>query len=219
MLVQINPDRSAQLVNFPRDSKIYIPGRGSRKITTALAFGGPELTARAIEQYSGLKIHYYMVTTFPGLQTLINDIGGVKIYADMSVHDPYSGADVDKGTQTLNGGQALAFARARHNTPNGDFTRADHQQDIVEAALIQEQKKRNSIEKMAKLMPLIMRQTETDLPARELFALIRSAMAVKPGKISKTVLQGSTGMSGGGSYVFIDDSSAKKKFKEMKAKE
>jgi LCP family protein required for cell wall assembly len=218
ILLQVNPDHSAQMVSFPRDSKVDIPGRGNSKINSALAYGGPELTVRTVEQFSGLKINYYMITSFPGLQNLINEIGGVKINVDMSVHDKYSGANLNAGSQRITGGQALAFARARHNTPNGDFTRADHQQDIVEAVFRQEKTRRRDFASMAKLIPLVLRETETDLPNQELFRLIRFVLNVNPKKVSKTVLKGNTGMSGGASVVFIDEGFAAQKFAQMKAK-
>lgn len=218
ILLQINPDKSAQMVSFPRDSYVDIPGHGQNKINSAMTFGGPELTAKTVEQYSGLKIHYYMVTTFTGLQNLINEIGGVRINIDQSIHDKFSGADLEEGRQKINGGQALAFARARHGTPNGDFSRADHQQDIAEAVFQQEKVKRKTFSSMGKLIPLIMRETETDLSSKEIFMLIRSALAVEKPKVSKTVLQGGTGSAGGASVVNLDRAFADQAFAKMKKK-
>ena len=218
MLVQLNPDKTSNFISFPRDSLVSIPGRGENKINSAMALGGPELTVKTIEQYSGLKIDYYMVTTFDGLQLMVNGVGGVTVDVDMDLHDPYSGADLNKGPQLVNGGQALAFCRARHNTPNGDFTRAGHQQDLVVDSIKQEQQKVKNPGSIFEIMILVLRNIVTTVPNTEFYRLVKTAFSMDTTKADKTVLKGRTGMVGGASVVMLDKTFADQTFEKMRVK-
>jgi len=45
----------AVTIDIPRDSYVSIPGHGSDKINAAMVFGGPELTARAVTELTGIQ--------------------------------------------------------------------------------------------------------------------------------------------------------------------
>lgn len=206
------------MVSFPRDSYVEVTGYGEKKINSAFAIDGPDLAVQTIEDYSGLKIDYYLVTTFPGFHGLINSFGGLKINVDSSIHDPYSGANLDEGFQKLKAGQALALARARHNVENGDWTRADHQQDIIEAAFLQVRKYRGDFMAKSRIAVKLNSEIETDLSILELRRLVSNLLAVDPNKISKLVLKGKDSSIDGASVVLLDDEFAEKTFEKMKDK-
>ncbi len=218
MLIQLNPDRSADIVSFPRDSYVPIAGGGTRKINSALAFGGPERTVKTVENYSGLKVDYYMVTSFPGFTGLVNAIGGLKFTFDKPLNDRLAGASFSSGTKVLSGGDALAVARSRH-IAGGDFTRQANQQKLVIAALKQERKRSNNMGLVLKLVPVLTKRVETDLSYKELFSLLRSGLKTDPNKITARVLQGGSGGGGGGSVVHLNRTYANQVFRQMKAKE
>ena len=217
MLVQINPDKSVNLVSFPRDSYVPIPGYGQRKINSALAMGGPSLTVETIESYSGLKIDYYLVASFPQFTGIINGIDGLTFTFDKPLNDSLAGAHFSAGTKRLRGGEALAVARARH-VAGGDFARQARQQKIAITALRQEAPVKNDMGTILKLVNLLSKRITTNLSHKELFNLVRLVLNVNQKKIDNTVLQGGTGSGGGASVVHLNRAYANKVFAKMKQK-
>src|SRR5204863_6694988 len=47
------------ILGIPRDSWVPIPGRGSAKINSAMADGGPQLAIQTIESLTGIRFDYY----------------------------------------------------------------------------------------------------------------------------------------------------------------
>jgi len=203
MIIHVNPqEHSAFIISFPRDSKVSIPGHGTNKINAAMSYGGPSLTAKTIENLTGIKIDYIATTTFLGFARMINNLGGVHITLEESIKDPWAGANLKAGSQILTGEQALAFSRARH-IPNGDFARAGHQQDVV-AAVFEQERAKQQPQDILKLINIFMNDCETNLTYPEIFRLISIAFNIDPQKVNKKVLEGSTGTVGGASYVILD---------------
>ena len=123
------------LISIPRDSYVPIPGHGTNKINAALGFGGPTLLIQTIENVTGLNINHYMGIGFGGLDSVVNQVGGVRICLKTALHDSDSGANLPAGCQTLNGTQALAFVRDRHSFANEDLQREQDQRAFLKALL------------------------------------------------------------------------------------
>ena len=194
--------RRGAVVSFPRDSYVPIPGHGTSKINAAMAFGGPPLLVATFERLTGLTIDYYALTSFDGLTDIVNKVGGVKVNVDMNLRDHFAGAFLDKGTQTLRGGQALAYARARKTLPGGDFDRSRHQGQLLLGGLgtFQRQVAEDPTRVMAWLA--VMRdEVKTDLPFPELLRLALLATAVPPSHIKNIPVPGAAGSAGGASVV------------------
>jgi polyisoprenyl-teichoic acid--peptidoglycan teichoic acid transferase len=194
--------RRGAVVSFPRDSYVPIPGHGSSKINAAMAFGSPRLLVATFERLTGLTIDYYALTSFDGLTDIVNKVGGVQVNVDMNLRDHFAGAFLDKGRQTLRGGQALAYARARKTLPGGDFDRSRHQGQLLLGGLgtFQRQVAEDPTRVMAWLA--VMRdEVKTDLPFPELLRLALLATAVPPSHIRNIPVPGAAGSAGGASVV------------------
>lgn len=127
-------DSGPYLVSIPRDSYVSIPGHGQNKINYAYSAGGAKLLTRTVEEATGLRVDHYAEVSFLGLVDVVDSLGGVEIcVADGGLHDEKSGADFDAGCQTMNGTQALQYARARYSDPTGDLGRVKRQQQLVDA--------------------------------------------------------------------------------------
>ncbi|MDJ0959335.1 MAG: LCP family protein [Acidimicrobiia bacterium] len=113
MLVKFVPGEGAQLLSIPRDLKVEIPERGTNKINAAFAFGGPDLLIRTLKDNLDIDINHYIEVDFGGFAAIVDSLGGVTIDFAYAARDSKSGLDVDAGTQTLDGAQALAYARSR----------------------------------------------------------------------------------------------------------
>ena len=100
-----------------------------------MSFGGPKLTIQTIENLTGIHIDFYVLTSFAGLKSMIDAIGGVTVDVLQPMHDHFSGADFDPGPVHMTGAQALAFARDRHDFSRGDLDRSQNQGRLFLATL------------------------------------------------------------------------------------
>jgi LCP family protein required for cell wall assembly len=194
--------RRGVVLSFPRDSYVPIPGHGTNKINAAMAFGGPHLLVTTFEQLTGLPIDYYALTSFDGLTDIVNKVGGVQVNVDMNLRDAFAGAFLNKGRRKLNGGQALAYARARKTLPGGDFDRSRHQGQILLGGLgtFQRQVAKDPARVMSWLA--VMRdEVKTDLPFPELLRLSLLATKVPVSGIKNVPVPSVSGSAGGASVV------------------
>lgn len=146
MLVSIDPSTNeVRMLSIPRDLWVSIPGHGENRINAAYALGGPRLMVETIKENLNVPINNYVEIDFVGFQALVNDLGGVDIDFPYAARDSKSGLDIPAGTGTLNGEQALAYARARHyqEYQNGswqsveasDIGRTGRQQEVMKALI------------------------------------------------------------------------------------
>ncbi len=112
-LVGVNPaTNTATMLNVPRDTCWQ-----GDKINRAHGRSGPRGMANALGELVGVPVSYAMSVDFAGFQGLVDGMGGVQINVPFAMDDKYSGARLRPGDQRLNGGQALAFSRNRHDFP------------------------------------------------------------------------------------------------------
>jgi LCP family protein required for cell wall assembly len=140
VLVHVPEDKSAvQLIHFPRDLYVAIPGRGKNKINAAYAFGGAPLLVSTMQNLLGVKIDHVAKTDFEGFRRMTDAVGGVRVYAEESSSGvPGSTTDIPirEGWNDLNGAQALAFVRERYELSEGDISRGRRQQAFIKALML-----------------------------------------------------------------------------------
>ncbi|TCB92716.1 LytR family transcriptional regulator [Micromonospora zingiberis] len=134
----------AYLVSIPRDLYVPIPesagadcGSGQRrKINAAFAFGGLPLAVRTVECFTDVHIDHVMAIDFAGFKQVTDALGGVDLEVERtitSIHKPYR--KFTKGTNHMNGTEALDWIRQRKQFPDGDFARMRHQQEFLRALM------------------------------------------------------------------------------------
>jgi LCP family protein required for cell wall assembly len=202
-LIEIDPQgRRAVIIGIPRDSYVPIPGHGTNKINAAMGYGGPPLLVRTVEQLSGVHIDYFAMTSFWGLTSMIDQIGGLTLHVPFPMHDPDSRADFSAGVHHLNGAQVLAFSRDRHSLANGDFGRSQNGGRVFLAALAQFQKEyRQDPGTLLRWVSAGMRSLSTDLPLSDVVRLALLCSRVAPANVRNLVLPGGVGSAGGLSIV------------------
>jgi LCP family protein required for cell wall assembly len=142
LLMRVGGGKNARL-SIPRDTVVDIPGHGRDKINAAYAYGGNALAVQTIEQYLGIKINHLIEVNFSNFPDLIDAMGGVS-YTGGCVVSRINGGfrnggytlRLKQGTSHIDGKQALALARTRHNECNpreSDLTRARRQQKLLSA--------------------------------------------------------------------------------------
>jgi anionic cell wall polymer biosynthesis LytR-Cps2A-Psr (LCP) family protein len=135
---------------------------------------------------------------------MVDAIGGLVVYVPYAMDDDYSHARLSKGTQRLQGWQVLAFARNRHDTPNGDFSRSLNQGRLFLAALAQLREDFSS--DPGRLLTWIVtgwRNLNTDLSFDTLLDLALTASQVLPRNVANIVVPGTPGFVGQASVVFV----------------
>ena len=178
ILITFNPKTlNATMISIPRDS--YVPiacwsDKAENKITHAAGYG-TDCMMQTIEDYFGVNIDYYAKINFKGLVKLVNAVGGVEVNVDadqtLCTDDSSRGGQVciEPGLQTLNGEQALVYARNRKQLANGDFGRGLHQQEIV-MALIDKIKDIDKVSTFTKILDTISNSMDTNLTTKQLLS-------------------------------------------------
>lgn len=152
MLMSINPKTlNAILLSIPRDTYVPIACNKNNyaKINSSAGFG-TSCVISTINNLMGINIDYYVKINFKGVVDLVEAVGGIDVDVEAPTYTPnkYKGkvceqnsdrqfgnklVCMEPGLQTLNGEQALAYARCRHMYIGSDLDRVRHQQQVVEA--------------------------------------------------------------------------------------
>ena len=205
-LLAVDPRTGAgTILGFPRDSWVEIPGKGTRKINSALTLGGPQLVAETVRKLTGLPVHYYAVTGFEGFQRIVDDLGGVNVNVDRKMRDRFSGANFDPGWHNMNGGEALAYSRNRKDTLNGDFDRSLHQGNVMLSALAKLRAEVGDDAGIQRWIGVLLKYADLDSPPQQLTQLATLARHLDPSKLTNVVLPGRVGTASGQSVVLLGD--------------
>ncbi|MDF8265559.1 LCP family protein [Luteipulveratus flavus] len=133
-LVHISDDRSSvQVIHFPRDLYVPIPGHGRNKINAAYAFGGAPLLVQTMEGMLHVRIDHVAQIGFDGFRDLTNTVGGVDVNVDQPTTS--DGHTFTRGINHLDGDAALAFVRERKQLSEGDIDRGRRQQAWLKGLL------------------------------------------------------------------------------------
>ncbi|HWH95128.1 MAG TPA: LCP family protein, partial [Baekduia sp.] len=124
MLMRVGGGKNARL-SIPRDTVVDIPGHGRNKINAAYAIGGPALAVETIENYLGIEVNHLIEVNFENFPDLIDAMGGITYKGGCVVSRINGGFKnggytlrLKKGETHIDGKQALALARTRHNDCN-----------------------------------------------------------------------------------------------------
>lgn len=133
ILARIDPGNAkVTLLSIPRDTAINYGNYGTVKFNAAYAYDGASGTIDATSALCGVKISHYAEVHFDALVDLIDYMGGVEVDVPMDIDDADAGGSLKAGKQTLNGEQAMIFARSR-SYASGDFQRTTNQRLLIEA--------------------------------------------------------------------------------------
>ncbi|MCR5545036.1 MAG: LCP family protein [Lachnospiraceae bacterium] len=139
ILAEVNPTtHEVLLLNTPRD--YYIPnpaGGGAKDKLTHCGIYGIDNSMEALDQLYDIDVDYYVQINFTGFKNLIDSIGGITVESEYTFTSYIYGGTYHytEGSNTLNGAEALAFARERYEVPGGDETRGKHQMAVIQAVI------------------------------------------------------------------------------------
>jgi LCP family protein required for cell wall assembly len=218
LLLRIGGGHNATL-SIPRDTVVDIPGSGRNKINAAYAIGGPALAIRTVESYLGIPVNHLVEVNFENFPQLIDALGGVTYRGGCVVSKLNGGFKnggytlrLKGGEQEIDGKQALALARTRHNECNpkeSDLTRARRQQKILGSI----KDKVSSFETFARL-PWVSwaapKAIRSDMSGPSLLGLVGAELT--GGTAKPTVLKptGAVTLPDGGAGLTVDDASKRR---------
>ena len=136
-----NNNKKVKLTSLFRDTLVDIPGHGEAKLNSAYMLGGPELLIKTVKETYNVSIDKYIIINFWGFETIVDYIGGIEVDVkdyqleelNKYIGESTGGNDcpVEKtGIQTLNGKQALSYARIRYNVGD-EYERTDRQREVI----------------------------------------------------------------------------------------
>jgi polyisoprenyl-teichoic acid--peptidoglycan teichoic acid transferase len=223
MLLRVDPGSTqAQLLSFPRDLFLEIPGVGEQRINAALSAGGPETLVQTIQQNFDVPVHHYVEIDFQGFEELVRAVDGVPFYFDKPLRDPETGLYIPRaGCVTLDPVQALAYARTRklqyfedgawHFDGTGDLGRISRQQDFMRRAIARAIEKgiRNPITLNSLIDVGIGNVTiDTALSADDMFALGRRFRSFNPASLQTMSLDVLNDVVNGAAVLRLQDTEA-----------
>lgn len=171
-IATVNPKKETiTFTSIPRDTLVKLntdDGDDYVKINAAYSIGGIKKTESVIEKLLDINIDYYANVDMGALEKVVNALGGVTV--DNPFEFTYEGHTFPKGTQKLNGANALKYSRMRYDDPNNDYGRQKRQQQVMKA-VVKEFKSASSVTAINKLLDVAKDGLKTDVPINSIATL------------------------------------------------
>ncbi len=169
-----NKTKEIRLLSVYRDSYLEITNRDLDKITHAYSYGGPTLTLSTLNTNLDLDITEFVTVNFDAVKEIVNDLGGIKMTVTDSEATQISGIN-SAGTYTLNGEQALDYARIRKI--DSDYKRTERMRNVIVASL--EKVKAKNITELNSIVDKVLPRIYTNIDSKEIISLIPSIASYK----------------------------------------
>jgi LCP family protein required for cell wall assembly len=220
MILRFNPaDNTSALLSLPRDLWVPIAGTdGKNKINSAFTKGSDVLIS-TIQSDFGIPIHHYVEVDFQGFKRLVDAVGGVSIFFPEPARDNSTGFEaLTPGCNSLDGTQALAFARSRHyqvftngkwrEDQSADLGRIKRQQEFIRVAVAKALTASSSSPIAAtELINAALDNIKVD-QTLDVFGLANHLRKLGNGGIKSWTLPASLGTVGNQSVLKVDDAQA-----------
>lgn len=177
ILSTFNADKEQiRMLSIPRDTISYIPKVGYYdKITHAHAYGGPTASMDSVEATLDLPVDYYVRINMEAFVDAVDELGGIKYDVPYNINEPNTNdtgkIKVKKGYQNLNGDEALAVARTRHQ--DSDLKRGQRQMDLIKKLFAKAQKA-DSFNKLDDVVEIVGKNAKHNLSYDEIKVLATS---------------------------------------------
>jgi LCP family protein required for cell wall assembly len=210
LVVSLDPvgGRSA-MISIPRDLYgVPLPNGQlyNAKLNSLMAFanarpsefplGGVGTLKAAIGDMLGVRIHYFASINLIGFREAIDAVGGVDMTLERAINDSTYYDENAKpaplylpaGRYHMDGHLALAVVRSRKGIGDNDFTRADRQQQLLEA-LREQLTAGNLLLALPGLLDAVKNMIATDVPAEQIPNLARAIQDADMSLLRRIVLQ------------------------------
>ena len=142
ILVAVNPnDKKILMINTPRDYYVQLHSKKAMDKLTHAGVYGIEESVGTLEDLYDVKINYYARVNFTTFVNIVDELDGITVDVPVNFCEQTSSRTssaqicLKKGSQKLNGEQALALARTRHTLAGGDRDRGNNQMLVLESII------------------------------------------------------------------------------------
>ncbi|WP_334145840.1 LCP family protein, partial [Muricomes intestini] len=203
MIVSINnKTKAVKVVSVFRDT-LTQQGDGSyEKANAAYSYGGPEKAVALLNRNLDLDIQKYVSVNFNALADIIDLLGGIEVDlktpTEVELVNGY-GTETAKvvgrtttqltetGKQTLDGIQAVSYARIRYQVFDGDpndgtdFRRAERQRFVLQQVVAKA--KKASLPTLNRIIDKVLPQVSTNLSASDFMGMAANAVKYELGEM------------------------------------
>lgn len=167
-----------------RDTMLYLGEEvGLDKVTHAYYYGGPTKVLYALNKNLDLNIKEVVVVNWKAVADTVDALGGIDIEIQESEINEMNKYIVDTarnvggskeliesaGMQTLNGNQAVTYARIRKDALTGDYRRNERMKIVVAATF--EKAKELDVKKIKKISNEILPEIKTNMSTGDMMSL------------------------------------------------
>lgn len=206
-----------ELLSIPRDTKIRSVQGNATKLNALLQEGGPSYLTAQVSQLLDTPIDDYVVVHFPCVVDVVDALGGIDMTVPKRMYTrtgdkQYGLIDLRPGKQHLDGEQALAFVRFRHDAL-GDIGRTRRQQQFFRAVMAELARPQN-IARLPGVAAKSYAAFDTDISMLDGIRLAAAAESFSKFPLVSGTLPGSfhdpsTGLPGDASYWIINRDQAR----------
>ena len=186
--------KEVKIVSIYRDLMTMQTDGKVRKANSAYFIGGPKDAVNMLNQNFDLDIQDYVTVDFNAMADVVDLLGGIEVEVnelEAEEMNNYIGetAEVTKkkanyvsaGVQTLDGVQAVTYARIRKNV-GGDYGRTTRQRVVLEK--MADKAKDTDFTTLSKIVNQVFPQVSTSFTLKELISLAANVMQYKLGETS-----------------------------------
>jgi LCP family protein required for cell wall assembly len=182
-------DKNIYVLSVPRDMLATYPDGTQQKINAAQADGGEKEAAQVISSFLGIPgFDRYAIFRIDATKDLVNAIGGVNVYVKTSdclwFKTGCTGGRIDyddnwghlhvhfaEGMQHMDGSQAVAYSRFRHDWCS-DPCRIMRQDQVIQAVIDKlKGDKLNTLLSASNLLNVVKKDVQTNLTQNEILSL------------------------------------------------
>lgn len=176
--------KEIKMFSIYRDTMLYQGEEvGLDKITHAYYHGGPTKVLYTINKNLDLNVKEVVVVNWKSVADLVNALGGIDIdvqeseinelnYITQHTADTIGGPAneiTEPGMQTLDGNQAVAYARIRKDAATGDYRRNERMKIVVKATF--DKAKDLNVKTIKKISKEILPQIKTNMSTGDMMGL------------------------------------------------
>ncbi len=173
MLVTVNPKtKQILMTSIPRDYYVTLANKGKKDKLTHAGLAGVENSVKTIENFLNIDVNYYARVNFTSLVTMVDALGGITVDSPVAFTTMHGNYHIVKGSNNLNGQQALGFVRERYGLANGDNDRVKNQQRVL-TAMLKKAMSPKIITNYNSILNSIAGSFETNMSSSEITSLIQ----------------------------------------------
>lgn len=189
-----NDTKEIRLISVYRDLMLQQMDSNMKKANNAYFIGGPREAINMLNRNLDLDIEHYVTVDFKALADTIDLLGGIEIDLtedEAIAMNEYIGETamvaekeaifVSEGPQTLDGVQAVTYARIRKNV-GGDYARTERQRLVIQKVV--EKVKQTNLSTINNIIDEVFPQVSTSFTLTELIKLAAGAMQYELGETS-----------------------------------